>query len=129
MDSEETPGDSMIVSSSTMITEVRLLIVYIIVDVNVILVTVALRRVDRMHVGHVQNLIRLSVQQMLINSNSTESVRPTQLVLSVIWKFRMMFFAMYIPTEERIIYNGYIITFLFAWYHYVKNTSALSEHE
>ena len=38
MDSEETPGDSMIVSSSTMITEVRLLIVYIIVDVNVILI-------------------------------------------------------------------------------------------
>ena len=38
MDSEETPGDSMIVSSSTTITEVRLLIVYIIVDVNVILV-------------------------------------------------------------------------------------------
>jgi hypothetical protein len=38
VDSEETPGDSMIVSSSTMITEVRLLIVYIIVDVNVILV-------------------------------------------------------------------------------------------
>ena len=38
MDSEETPGDSMIVSSSITITEVRLLIVYIIVDVNVILV-------------------------------------------------------------------------------------------
>lgn len=38
MDSEETDGDSMIVSSSTMLTEVRLLIVYIIVDVNVILV-------------------------------------------------------------------------------------------
>ena len=39
MDSEETPGDSMIVSSSITITEVRLLIVYIIVDVNVILDT------------------------------------------------------------------------------------------
>ena len=38
LDSEETPGDAIIVSSSTMLTEVRLLIVYIIVDVNVILV-------------------------------------------------------------------------------------------
>ena len=40
LDSEETSGVSMIVSSSTMITEVRLLIVYIIVDVNVILVMI-----------------------------------------------------------------------------------------
>jgi hypothetical protein len=40
LDSEETPGDAMIVSSSTatMLTEVRLLIVCIIVDVNLILV-------------------------------------------------------------------------------------------
>jgi hypothetical protein len=40
LDSEETPGGAMIVSSSTatMLTEVRLLIVCIIVDVNLILV-------------------------------------------------------------------------------------------
>ena len=87
--------------------------------------TVALRRADRMNVGHVQNLIKLQVQNMLLNSNSGETVQPTRLFLSVLWKFRMMFFAMWIPIEERIKWNGYIITFLFAWYHYVKNTKKL----
>ena len=38
----------------------------------------------------------------------------------------MMFFALWIPISERLKYAGYVITFLFAWYHYVQGTPGLN---
>lgn len=78
---------------------------------------------DRMNVKLSQKYISKSIQSVLENDPSCDG---TRFYLLCIFRFRMMFAAVYIPITERIKYCGYCLGFLWAWYHHIRESKVLT---
>ena len=48
----------------------------------------------------------------------------TREYLKILCRFRMMFYSVKIPFRERIKYCGHILTFMFGWYHWIKESKS-----
>jgi hypothetical protein len=78
--------------------------------INNLVSETALDRHDKMHVRHVLAHCTTDVIATLDN------FKGTQWFLQVMLLYRMMYDAIYIPIDERVIYCGYVLTSLFGWF-------------
>jgi len=80
---------------------------------------------DRMNVLIAQRYISVRIQNKLdviIQQQDGAKYTSTREYLRILCQFRMMFYAVKIPFRERVKYCGHILTFMYGWYHWIKES-------
>lgn len=81
----------------------------------------ALERADKMHVRHVLDHCTTDVIATL------DKYPGTQWYLQVMLYYRMMYDAIHIPMDERVIYCGYVLTSMFGWFSWKEETNMTAQ--
>ena len=83
---------------------------------------------DPMNVRAVQQKISFQTQEKLITDNETTN-KATIWYLQMMWYYRMIFFAVLIPLDDRIEFCGFVITCLFLLYEQIETDTKMNHKD